>query len=111
MKKESLLFLLALLLIGVYSFWPRFQKLELTDVSHPETLALISEQKMVYALEVQVEGFLDDTAKIGTQFIGKGEVHTTLYSGDFYVDTFRIDYLPYKAKSGHLTLKYHFKTN
>lgn len=112
MKKASFLFLLAItLLCGYLLYQARFQKIEVKDVSQSQTLTLIAESKIVYGLEAYVEGYLDDSAKIGNLVLGKGEVKTLLLAGDCYVDTFRITYKPYKAKVGNLTVKYRFNTD
>lgn len=105
------LIFLALLFLGDYLYKTRFQKIEIKAVSQPQTLTLVAKSKVVYGLEAYVEGYLDDSAKIGNLVLGKGTVDTILHSGDCYVDTFRINYEPIKAKAGNLTEKYKFSTD
>ena len=109
---KKILFLLAI--VGIftvdYLYNYRYYEIVVGDVSLPQTLVLVSKNKNVVGLEAYIEGYLDDTAKIGNLALGKGEVKTTLHSSDYYVDTFLINYIPYKAKAGNLTVKYRFNT-
>lgn len=116
MKKVTLplslvLVFLALLFLGDFLYKSRFKKIEIKDLSQAQTLTLVANSKIVYGLEASVVGYLDDSAKIGNLVLGKGEVNALLYTGDCYVDTFQINYQPYKAKAGNLTVKYQFSTD
>lgn len=84
--------------------------MKIKDVSQAENLTLFAKNKNVSGLEVYVEGYLDDTAKINWTLLGKGKVNALIQTGDHYADTFAVNYLPLKAKSGHLTLRYRFDT-
>lgn len=105
------LLLLALLFLGDFLYKSRFKKIEIKDLSQAQTLTLVAKSKVVYGLEAYVVGYLDDSAKIGNLVLGKGAVNTILHSGDCYVDTFRVNYEPIKAKAGNLTVKYKFSTD
>ncbi len=107
---KKILFLIAIVFIGIYYHTYRYHEIVVSDVNRPQTLVLVSKNKNVVGLEAYIEGYLDDTAKIGNLALWKGEVKTTLHSSDYYVDTFLINYIPYKAKAGNLTVKYRFNT-
>lgn len=70
----------------------KFQSAPIENVGNDQIVTLVSKEKGVYNLEAYIEGHLDDTAKIGTLFIGKGRVNTCLHTGDCYVDTVRYVY-------------------
>ncbi len=109
-KKSIIVSILVLSFIGCVT-WNKFQKVGIENIAQAQTLTLIADNKLVHGLEVSIEGHLDDTAKIGNIFIGPGTVKIPLHSEDYYVDTFRVFYDPYKAREGVLTVKYCYMTN
>ncbi len=109
-KKSIIVSILVLSIIGCVT-GNKFQKVGIENIAQSQTLTLIADNKLVHGLEVYIEGHLDDTAKIGTTFIGPGNVKIPIHSGDYYVDTFRVFYDPYRAREGVLTVKYCYMTN
>jgi len=108
-KAFAIIALLVLSYFGYLNF--RFKKIEINNIDQPQIVTLVADNKNVNGLEAYIEGHLDDTAKINNIFLPAGKVKVQVKSGDCYVDTVRMIYKPYKAKSGVLTVKYRFKTN
>jgi hypothetical protein len=99
--------LLGLLYMPLLFACKKAERIDVRDVSQPELLVLTNKKDIyVDKAEIRVKGYVNDTAMIGGVKTNKGNLDFVWYSSDFYEDTFYIQYKPYKADSGHISLYY-----
>ena len=72
-----------------------------------EILFELKEGLNVDKIKIQANGYIDDTVKIGKYFLLPEKVDTT-FRGDWYAPGYILEYEPYKAKEGELTITFEF---
>ena len=70
----------------------------------------LKDGKYVYKIHIHAKGNIDDTVKIGNLFLLPSKVDTTFRNRDWYSSGYILDYKPYKAKSGELSILIEFVT-
>lgn len=68
----------------------------------------LEEGKNVYKIHIHVKGFIDDTVKMSEYFLLPEKVDTIFGATDWYSPDYSLDYKPYKAKHGELTISLEF---
>jgi hypothetical protein len=121
MKLRPIIIVLALVIVvaAAVTWWVQPVAVTIEDASKPIELTLVSghNANKVVALHVEGRGKVDGEAEISLMLDGRayrtehlnGPVHLT-WRVDWYQPGAVVSYAPLTAKSGTITLRYHFAT-